>query len=192
MPGSSPHSIPEPGEGMKSKKVQGLSFFDRVLDTLGYATGVIIVGTILAVCVNVIMRYVFNRPIVGVEEISAYLLLYVTFLGAAWLLRMDGHVRVDVFLVRVRPRTRSVLSIISSLLGILVFGVITLYGVKVTWAHFASRAYFGTILEFPKGPVFIVIPLGSLLLFLEFVRNLIKNIEKVRTEEKAVQTGQGT
>ena len=42
------------------------------------------------------MRYFLNRPLVWVLELTEYALLWVTFLGAAWLLRQGGHVQVDV------------------------------------------------------------------------------------------------
>ena len=65
------------------------SLFDRFLDVSPVISGIIIVLIMLAVCANVIMRYFLNRPIVGIDEISEYLLLFITFIGSAWLLREE-------------------------------------------------------------------------------------------------------
>ena len=55
--------------------------FDRFLDVSPVISGIIIVLIMLAICVNVIMRYFLNRPIAGIDEISEYLLLFITFIG---------------------------------------------------------------------------------------------------------------
>jgi len=160
------------------------SFFDRLLNVSAVVTGTIIVLVMVAVCVNVIMRYLFNRPIAGVEEITEYLLLYITFIGTAWLLREEGHVRVDILLNRVKPKTLAFLSVISSLIGVLICGVLAWYGFKVTWVNFQQGAYFPHILEFPKAPILVIIPCGSFLLLIQFLRRTARSLQNLRSGEK--------
>jgi TRAP-type C4-dicarboxylate transport system permease small subunit len=152
---------------------------DRILDFFSFLVCAIIVVITLAVCVNVIMRYVFNRPIIGVEEITEQLLLFITFLGTAWLLKNEGHVTVDFVVIKLSPRTQAVLSIISSLFGVLISLALTWYGTKVTWSNFVKGAYFSTILELPKAPFFAVIPLGSFFLLVQFLRRIVNTIQKM-------------
>lgn len=168
---------------MKPQK-KAITFFDRLLNVMAAVTGTIIVLVMVAVCVNVIMRYVFNRPITGVEEITEYLLLYVTFIGTAWLLREGGHVRVDILLNRVKPRTRVFLGVVSSLIGVLICGVLTWYGTKVTWVNFQQGSYFPSILEFPKAPVLVIIPCGSFLLLIQFLRKTTQSLGNWRSGRK--------
>ena len=82
-------------------------FFDWLLNSLSFLTGAIIFIVMMTVCLNVLMRYAFNRPIMGVEEITEYLLLLITFIGSAWLLREEGHVGVDILMVRLSPRMQA-------------------------------------------------------------------------------------
>ena len=51
------------------------------------AATLIFVAMMLVVCAEVLLRYGFNSPISWVVEISEYALLWITFLGAAWVLR---------------------------------------------------------------------------------------------------------
>ncbi len=152
---------------------------DRILGFFSFLVCAIIVVITLAVCLNVIMRYVFNRPIIGVEEITEQLLLFITFLGTAWLLKNEGHVTVDFVVIRLSPRTQAILNIISSLFGVLISLALTWYGTKVTWANFVKGAYFSTILELPKAPFFAVIPLGSFFLLIQFLRRIVNTIQKM-------------
>ncbi len=153
--------------------------FDHILAFFSFLVCAIIVVITLAVCVNVIMRYVFNRPIIGVEEITEQLLLFITFLGTAWLLKNEGHVTVDFVVIRLSPRTQAILTIISSLFGVLISLAFTWYGTKVAWANFVKGAYFSTILELPKAPFFAVIPLGSFFLLVQFLRRIVNTVQKM-------------
>ncbi len=165
------------------------SFFDRFLDSSAAVTGAIIILVMLVVCVNVIMRYVFNRPIAGAEEITEYLLLFITFIGTAWLLREGGHVRVDILLNRVKPLTQARLSVVSSLIGVFICAVLTWYGFQVTWVNFQQNAYFPSLLEFPKAPILVIIPLGSLLLLIQFLRRTTRSLENWRLARKNIDSG---
>ena len=163
------------------KPLKSIAFyFDWVLDFLALVAGAIIIFTMLGVCVNVIMRYFFNRPIVGVDEVTGYLLLYVTFLGAAWLLKNEGHVAVDFVVLRFGPKGRAFISIVSSIIGIVICLALVWYGSKVTWESYKTHGYLGTVLEIPKAPIFLLIPLGSLLLLIQFVRQLFAKIREFR------------
>ncbi len=91
--------------------------FDFAIDKMARLADVILMFLMLSVCADVILRYFFNRPQAWVAEISEYLLLYITFLGAAWVLKNEGHVIVDVLVAQVSPKARAVLGVISSVIG---------------------------------------------------------------------------
>ena len=155
--------------------------FDFLLDILAYVSGGIILITMVGVCLNVIMRYFFNRPIVGADEVTGYLLLYVTFLGTAWLLKDEGHVAVDFIVLKLRPRKQIFLNVVTSMIGMIISAALVWYGSKVTWQSYITHAYMGTILEIPKAPILVVIPAGSCLLLIQFIRRAFANIRKLRS-----------
>jgi len=159
------------------------SFFDWLLNSLSLLTCAIILMVMAAVCVNVIMRYAFNRPVMGVEEITEYLLLVITFIGSAWLLREEGHVNVDILLVRLDAEKQALFGVISSLIGVFICAVLTWYGWKVTWVNFQQHAYFPSLLELPKSPVYAVIPFGSFLLLIQFLRRTARDLRAWRSAD---------
>lgn len=62
---------------------------------------------------NVVLRYVFNSGIPTSEELSRWLLVWLTFLGAIVALRQHAHLGVDM-LVRVLPARGKLLCFIAS------------------------------------------------------------------------------
>jgi C4-dicarboxylate transporter DctQ subunit len=155
--------------------VKGLfRLLDRIEGSLAAAAAIILVAVTLSVCVDVLMRTLFNSPIVWVVEIDEYALLYITFLGTAWTLRQGSHVRVDILIGLLPPGGRRILGMISSLLGIIVSVVLTAWGTMVTWDKFVTAAYKPTVINFPTWIVVIIIPIGSLFLTIRFARNLVE------------------
>ena len=79
------------------------AIFDGTLNMLFLLSTLILIFISLTILTEVVLRTFFSRPITGTVEINGYALVYVTFLGAAWLLREGGHVKMDLVLTRLRP-----------------------------------------------------------------------------------------
>jgi TRAP-type C4-dicarboxylate transport system permease small subunit len=147
-----------------------LDIFDRTLNVMTFLAGILLVFIMLSVCLEVVLRTFINRPQIWVTEVTECLLLYITFLGTAWLLREEGHVKVDIVLNRLKPQTTAFLGIISSIMGVLVSITLTIYGFNVTWDYFQRGIYTPTALEIPVYLILLIIPIGSLMLFIQFIR----------------------
>lgn len=137
---------------------------------MSFFAGVIMAFIMTSVGLEVIMRYFFNRPLIWVTEITECLLLYITFLGSAWLLREEGHVRVDIFINRLKPNTVAFLSTINSIIGVFISGTLTVYGTRVTWDYFQRGMYTPTAMELPLYAILLIIPIGSFMLLVQFLR----------------------
>ncbi|MEJ2724764.1 MAG: TRAP transporter small permease [Deltaproteobacteria bacterium] len=144
--------------------------FDRILDGLAFFAGVLLVFASFSVCAVIFSRYFLNRPLGWMIEINEYILLYLAFLLAAWVLKKDAHVKMDVVVERLNPKIQLVCNVAGSILGAIVFFVLTCFGIKVTWHLYQSGTLTPTYLELPKYPFTMVIPFGSFLFMLQFIR----------------------
>ena len=144
--------------------------FDRLLDILMVLAIAILIFGWLSVCFEVIMRYFAGRPQIWVIETVEYIQLYICFLGAAWLLREEGHVKVDVLLNRLSPRNQDLLNSITSGLATILWLVLTWYTGGTTINALQKGLYTATILEIPKAPLYAIMPVGSFLLCVQFSR----------------------
>lgn len=146
------------------------TMFDRFLDGLAFLAGILLVLASFGVAAMIASRYFLNRPLGWMIEIAEYILLYMSFLLAAWVLKKDAHVKMDVVVEFLSPRIRLVCNVFSAILGAMVCIVLVWFGTKVTWHLYQSGTLTTTYLEVPKYPLAIVIPFGSLLFMIQFIR----------------------
>jgi len=99
-----------------------------------------------------------------------------TFLGAAWLLREEGHIRIDTVISRFYPPRRRKVEIIDDILGFVVSIVIFWFGTLHTIDLYQREIMEVKGVIVPKFPFFLIIPLGGLTLSIQFVRNFLKKI----------------
>ena len=146
------------------------NIFDRTIDVATLLAGILIIFMMLSVGADVVLRYFLGRPIGWVKEVAEYILLYIPFLVAAWVLRREGHVKMDFVLNRFSPKTQSMVNAITSLISAVICFLLTWYGVKTTWYFFQVGYVTPTVLRVPKFIIIAVIFVGSFLLFIQFLR----------------------
>ncbi|MCC7272970.1 MAG: TRAP transporter small permease subunit [Alphaproteobacteria bacterium] len=85
----------------------------------GHAAAAAILVLIVAICWEVVARYVFNAPTIWAHEIG-YMLTGAGFLlGMSWTLRSDGHIRVDLLATLIGRRGQALIDLLGYALFIL-------------------------------------------------------------------------
>lgn len=92
---------------------------DALNDRIGHAVAWLLVFmTLLSVAV-VVLRYAFGYGAIALQESVIYMHATVFMLAAAWTLRVNGHVRVDILNARWSPRRRAQVEIFGSVVFLL-------------------------------------------------------------------------
>lgn len=161
------------------EKIQQLA---RCIDILSEQTGRAIawltLGTVIITFTVVILRYVFDTGSIALQELVSYLHAAVFMLGAAYTLKHDGHVRVDIFYCRLTERGRAWINLTGSLLLLLPVCLFIL---------FASLEYVGNTWSVMEGSqeaggldaVFVLktaIPVMAVLLLLQGISMCLHSI----------------
>ena len=154
---------------MNDQKDKMDSVLDRLNRVMAWVAALAIIFMMLAISYAVMMRYIWNKPVPWIVEISSYLMLYITFLGTAWLQRKGGHVEVDLFTGRLNPRVRAGLKTVTSLGGAIVGFVLAWKGSLVTVDYFQRDVTAIGILNTPQFLLMGIIPIGGFLLLVEFL-----------------------
>lgn len=141
-------------------------------------SSVLMLSMVTIICLNVILRYLLNYSLAWSIELSEYILVYVTFLTAPWLLRTNEHIVVDVVYEAVSPKTKRVFKLISNTLGSLVCLVLTVFGFIVTWDNYVRDVILYNSLLMPKFILLIIIPVSGLLMFFEFCLRWFKELHQ--------------
>jgi TRAP-type mannitol/chloroaromatic compound transport system permease small subunit len=105
---------------MQTAMYSRLQQLSQILDQLAELTGRIISWLTLAMVVItfsvVVLRYVFESGSIALQESVTYLHAAVFMLCAAYTLKHDAHVRVDIFYQRWSARTRAWADLLGTLL----------------------------------------------------------------------------
>lgn len=153
---------------------------DKIMVGLAWFSGLLMIFSLISVCVDVLLRYFFNRPSGWVLQISEYILLYIPFLASAYVLKTEGHIRVDIVLNLLGRRRAALLNTVTSVLGAGVLFVLAYYGTWVTVDLYVRKVPTLKYLKIPEFLVVMVIPLGCLLFGLQFVRRAAGYFRKFR------------
>lgn len=85
-----------------------LNAYKRLLDVIGLveqAFGIALIAVIVVtISVQVVTRYLFNYPIIWVEELATYAFIWGTFVGASLGLKQGRHIKIETFVVLLAPR----------------------------------------------------------------------------------------
>jgi len=132
-----------------------------------FIASLMMAALVVIVCIDLSLRYFLNAPLLWGTEVTEILLLYITFLGTAWVFKENGHVVVDVFVSHIRERRKKVLMLFAYSLVALVSLVLIYYGFFTTFDHYRRGVFNPTVLETPIALIIIIIPIGCTPLFLE-------------------------
>jgi len=160
--------------------------FDRLLTSFSVVGMCLIAGITLMVTAKVVMRYFFNSPIVWVIDITEYAMLFITFLGTAWVLKKEAHVIMDLIIDRLSYRGRRIAILITSVAASVVCLIITWYGVAVGLDWYNINYYYQGALDIPAFYLEAVIPLGMFLVAIQFLRRARDNWKLLKTPENGV------
>ena len=162
---------------MISKLSKALNFSENFFAFI--ASLLLIIATI-SVILEVFSRQFFNYSFTWVHEINEYILLYIPFLTAAWLLRSDDHIVIDLIENYISLRVKYILDIAIGLIGIFVSIILIWYGI-ITVSNFVMDGVRSqTNLRVPQGYIVAIIPIGSFLLLLEFIRRIYRTIYSIK------------
>ncbi len=107
-----------------------LALADRIdwLNTrIGRAAAWLCLAVVALQFTVVVLRYLFGIGSIQLQESIIYSHAAMFLLVAAWTLKNDGHVRVDLFYASSGPRRKAIVDLVGALLLLIPFAVAILY-----------------------------------------------------------------
>ena len=144
--------------------------YKAVLYGMAVLSGLMLVWLMVSVIVSVVMRNLGMQPFAWLFTSAEYGLLYMTMLGAPWLVREKGHVHIELVTAALPERVRHLLSRTVAAACVLVCVILTWKGVELVMTNiergdFDTRAYY-----FPRWILTIAFPISFALMAIEFAR----------------------
>jgi C4-dicarboxylate transporter, DctQ subunit len=156
------------------------SAIDRLANFVGYLSAWLVPLMMMLVVVDVFMRYVLQRPLMIADELSAYMLVALSFLGFAYTWRQGGHVRVEVVVNYLPPRLKDWVRLIGLILTFLFMVEMDRVAFKMIAYALQMKMRSSTWLMFPLFWPQLTIFVGFVLLTLMLVGDIAQAGGKLR------------
>lgn len=109
------------------KLIRGyIRFADSLSERTGHFFSWFTVILVAIVCFDVITRYLFNESSVALQESEWHLFALIFLGGAAYTLKLNEHVRIDLFYSGYSARKKAFVNFIGSLLFLIPFVLIVI------------------------------------------------------------------
>ena len=151
-------------------------FFDhlfRINKALAVLCGVLLGLTAIAIAIDVIARTIGLQPPPWTVAGSEFIMLYVTVLGAPYMVRIKGHVFVEAVIMNMPARIKRVVEKIIYVVCVAISFYLTWFALNATIDAFATGDFDLRGFEMPWGLVYGPMTVGLFLTGLEFLRYLI-------------------
>lgn len=168
-------------------RLRGLtSRIDALNDWIGRAIHWLVLLMVIVGAVSTLARYSSRRlglslNLTPATEAEWYMFSVIFLLGAAYALRHDVHVRVDVLYERLGPRARGWVDLLGTLLFLIPFSVLMLWvslpAVRSSWQIRETSPDPGGL---PRWPIKALILVCFGLLLLQAASQVLKSVDAIR------------
>ncbi len=135
-----------------------MQLFDRFLRFLALLSGGVLLILMVYTVVDVVLRYVFNKPFSGSLEFTEFSMVLIVFLAIAYTGWTGGHIAVDLFEKYLdRPGLRFLPSVLA-FTGSVLFAVIAW---RVTLEAFGAMSQISNMLRWPHFPFRLTVAFGA-------------------------------
>jgi TRAP-type C4-dicarboxylate transport system permease small subunit len=137
-----------------------LDYVEKALDTILIFMMIVMAS---AVVIQVVSRYILNRPTSWSEELARYLFVWITFLGSAVVIRKRRHVDVSVLTDRLPPRAAWVVYLIADAAMLFLLGTLTWAGIGMA---VVAHRQLSAAMDLPMSIAYAAMPIGTGLMFI--------------------------
>lgn len=152
-------------------------WIDGLNDRLAFLAKWALFASCMISALNAVVRYVANYSSNAYLEIQWYLFAAAVMLGAAHVLRVNEHVRVDVLYGRYSGKTQALIDLAGFVLFLIPSMIVMFhFAWPLFWKMFSSGEVSSNAGGLIRWPAMLMLPLGFALLLLQAVSELIKRV----------------
>ena len=142
------------------------------MDALAVAAGALLCALVVLVCMDVTSRTFHLVPMPWAPDFSEYALYGITFLGAPWVLREEGHIAIELVVERLAPGLQRAARRMVELVGALVCAALFYFACRQLWRSYAAQNLVYETFAFPEWWQYVLPPPIFALLCALYLRQL--------------------
>lgn len=132
----------------------------------------------IIIFVQVIFRYLLKASLPWSEELSRYLLVWTTFFGGAYGVRLGAHIGVEAFMMLLPKKVKRVLNVLILIVSIALCAIIFIFSIQIVQTQL-RKGQLSPAMRIQMGYVYLAIPFGMGLFIIRYVQNLIIEVRQL-------------
>ena len=159
--------------------------FDRLED---YLLAVFMAAITIIVFVQVVFRQL-GRSLPWSEELTRYLLVWVTLVGASRGIKKGSHVGVEAFMLLFPLKVRKKVNILVLLVCIFFYGIIEVFSLRIIELQFVNHQ-ISPAMRIPIWIAYAALPVGAALMIIRYLQLLFRSVREFDKEHLVVGLGE--
>ncbi len=160
-----------------------LNVLDRILTFFEeWTLFITVMVALLALFVNVVLRYGFNYSLAWSEELVREVIIYTTLIGCSAAIKNRSMIKIDA-LVQLVPRLKMPLSYFSNFVTLIFAGMMVYYGWLMAALQVTTHQKT-IILRIPLVYLYALLPLMGVMMFIRTIQVIYQDYQEQRASEK--------
>ena len=156
-----------------------IDFLDKILTSFEeWTLFITVITALVALFVNVVLRYGFNYSLAWSEELVREVIIYTTFIGCSAAVKNRSMIKIDAS-VQLLPKLKMPLTYFSNFVTIIFAGLMIYYG----WLMMALqyRTHQKTIImEIPLVILYGILPLMGVMMLIRSIQVIYQDVAEQR------------
>ncbi len=161
---------------------------ESIANSSGYFSGWLVLAMVALIFVEAFMRYALNRPPAVADEFSAYMLVALSFLGAAYTWRGGGHIRITALVSKLPPKVASWLRLVTLVFVFLFVLALSQSSYSFMATSFKFHMTSATWLRVPLQVPHMTVAIGFTILLVVLMVDITRAIMSIRAGKSAEAT----
>jgi TRAP-type C4-dicarboxylate transport system permease small subunit len=159
-----------------------LDFLDKILTFFEeWTLFVTVMVALVALFINVVLRYGFNYSLAWSEELVREVIIYTTFIGCGAAVKNRSMIKIDAS-VQLLPKLKMPLTYFSNLVIIIFAGMMIYYGWLMMALQYRTQQKT-IIMEIPYVILYAILPLMGVTMLIRAIQVIYQDIMEQRAQK---------
>lgn len=164
-----------------------INLIDNLSGIGGWLAGILMAVALAISVAEIVVRSGFDATLYVTDEYTGYLMAMLTFMGLAYTLRERGHIRMMFLPHVIKGRAHVMFNMVCYLVGFLFCAGLTWFTGEFFWDSVVSESQSMQVSETYLAIPQFFLPVGSLLLTLQFAAEFLKGLAVLRGDTQGLR-----